>query len=406
MAGLDRVEAAPINDAEILALLVSERRSVVAAERAALAAQLPAAAALQRLRGSSDGGSGSASGDGQGMDTATHTAFRKADAAARTEALDALVERLRTLTAEIVPVSLNFDVARSSVDALAFDAAGLDQPEPEPELTLPSPPPGLLARVMPSSRVRHDEAVAKAELAHEAALRDHAERQRQRSTMLADAMAAHERAVAGIEATASVRNRKVDALRTRIEDGEPAALAAWFAAILAASDYPPGFPQKATLAFDGANRFLVVDYELPTLEAIPSAQAVRYDASSDTFEDVPRPASRRKDLYTVVVASTALRSVRELFDADHTRLLDSIAFNGYVHGVDRVSGEPVRPHLVSFRTTREEFRMLEITRTDPIVSMRSLEAAFSNNPADLAAVREVVGVRSLGPGAALASTPH
>ncbi|MGH2830722.1 MAG: hypothetical protein ACRDJM_09590, partial [Actinomycetota bacterium] len=178
-----------------------------------------------------------------------------------------------------------------------------------------------------------------------------------------------------------------------------------FAAVLAAGDYPDGFPRRATVALDPDARLLVADLELPGLDVCPAVQSYRYDAGIDRFEEIPRQASRRKDLYELVVASAALRSVRELFDADRGRVVDQVALNGYVHGVERATGEAVRPYLVSLRASREEFRLLDIQRTDPIVSIHTMEAAFSSNPADLAPVKEVVGVKSVG-ARFLASSPE
>ncbi|GAC1411348.1 MAG: hypothetical protein NVSMB57_06000 [Actinomycetota bacterium] len=332
-------------------------------------------------------------------------AVRSAEATAQTELLDAHVERLRALLADVKPIELDFEAAKGDEDAQPFDPAGLDREEPPPEMNGPDAPVAVFGKVMQRARARYEEELAEAECAYTEALKEHAEREERRKRMLAEAMAEHERASADVLARNVGRNRAVDGLRSRIDSGDPPALAAYFAAILAASDYPTGFPRKATVALDAAGRLLVVDYELPTLDAIPAAQAVRYDPRNDTFEQVPRPSARRKDLYALVVASVALRSVRELFDADRARAIDRVAFNGYVHGTDRSTGESVRPYLVSFRTSRDEFRLLDIVRTDPIVSMKTIEAAFSTNPAELAHVREVVGVRSLGTGAAMASSP-
>ncbi|MHB8511710.1 MAG: hypothetical protein ACYDCC_05970 [Actinomycetota bacterium] len=383
-----------MTDTEILAAVVSHRRAADLALREEAFSKLPSVVALERARKAAEV-------DGAQM----HSAVRAAEAAMQTEELDVLVERLRTLLAETKPIELDFDAAKFEEHPPVFDEGGLGVEEPPPVLELPAEPPGFLARVSSKSRERHAAAVAEAQRSHERALAEYSERQEARQRKIAETMAENERAAAEVTARNVERNRTVDSLRSRIEAGEHHALAAYFAALLAASDYPASFPRKATVALDVPGRLFVVDYELPSLEVIPSMQAVRYDPRSDSFEHVPRPASRRKDLYGLVVASVALRSVRELFEADRSRVFDLIAFNGYVHGIDKVTGDTVRPYLVSFRTSREEFRLLDIVRTDPIVSMRTIEAAFSTNPAELAPVREVIGVRSLGPGAAMASSP-
>lgn len=340
------------------------------------------------------------SGDGH-----AYAAARQADAHARSEALEWHVERLRTLLSDLKPVSFDFDAPRADADSEPFDANGLDVEEPPPvRPSLPSEPSGLLGKVLPSSRARHEAAVAEANQAYERMVAEHRHREDLRKERLAQAMAEHERRQSDARSNASSRNRDVDAVRVKVESGDPDALASYFAAVLSAGDYPDGFPRRATVGLDPKSRILVVDYELPGLDAVPAVQSYRYDVTLDSYEDVPRPAARRKDLYALVVASVSLRSVWELFEADRTRAIDEIGFNGYVHGVDRVTGEAVRPYLVSMRTTRAEFARLEIAKTDPIVTIRSIEAAFSTNPAELAAVRQVVGAKAVGT-AHLASSP-
>lgn len=379
--------------AEILAALVRHRRATDRAARDAASAAVPEEERLRRARAAAEEASG---------DAHAHAAARAAEAAARTAALDAAVERLRSLLADAAATALDFDGIREAAPPSVFEPHGLDVEEPAPEPERPSPPPGLLAKVLPSTRARYEEAVAAAERAHEQALAEHAQREARRREMLDQARAEHDRMRRTAEADAAARDREIDALRAAVEAGEPQAVAAWCAAVLAASDLPDGFPRRAVLAYDPANRLAVVDYELPGLDVVPAVQAWRYDRGADAFDEVPRPPARRKDLYTVVVASTALRAAKEIFDA--SRAVDRVVLNGYVQAIDRATGEAVRPYLVSIRTTREELRMIEVERTDPIVALRSLEAALSTNAAELAAVRADVGVREVA-GAHLASSP-
>ncbi|HEX9695507.1 MAG TPA: hypothetical protein VGB64_04245 [Actinomycetota bacterium] len=371
-----------------MAALVSARRAADRAVRDAERAALPEAQALERYRAAADASPG---------DAHAEVALKQAEARARSEALEWQVERLRTLLADAKPITFDFESSRPGAETPAFDPNGLDVeepiPAPPPE---PDEPPGLLGKILPSARSRHEGAVADARAAYERAVAERADRERARQQRLADALAAHERARSEAASTIATRNREVDAVRARIESGDPDALAHYFAAVLASGDYPDGFPRRATVALDPNARIVVSDYELPGLEVVPAVQAYRYDITMDSFEDVPRPAARRKDLYALVVASVALRSVGELFDADRTRAVDEIAFNGYVHGIDRVTGEAVRPYLVSLRVTRDEFRRLEVAKTDPIVTMRTIEAAFSTNPSELAPVRAVVGAKAVG----------
>lgn len=148
-----------------------------------------------------------------------------------------------------------------------------------------------------------------------------------------------------------------DALRV----GEPETVVEFFSAVLFASAaWPEGFPREVAAAYDGAGRTFVLDWDLPEYEVVPAAKGVKYLPSTDQDKEVPRPVTQRRALYRDVLAQSVLLAVRELFVADRGGVLESVALNGYVGGVDPATGLAGRVCVASVVVGRRDFDRLNL----------------------------------------------
>jgi restriction system protein len=137
-------------------------------------------------------------------------------------------------------------------------------------------------------------------------------------------------------------------------------------------------------------RVKVVQIDLPLEEVVPAARAYRYVKSRDELTPVPRPEKERKDLYSSVLAQTALRTVHEILAADTERVIKSVALNGHVATIDRATGRDVHPCLITLQADREEFGHLVLTQVDPRACLKRLRSLISPNPYELEPVRPLV----------------
>lgn len=77
--------------------------------------------------------------------------------------------------------------------------------------------------------------------------------------------------------------------------------------------------------------------------------------------------------------------------------VETIAFNGFVDTISPATGQPVRPCLVTIRTTRDAFLALNLAAADPQAALQTLSASFSKSPAELAPVRPLVEFNMVDP---------
>jgi restriction system protein len=155
--------------------------------------------------------------------------------------------------------------------------------------------------------------------------------------------------------------------------GEPSAVEEYCGFVLAASEYPESFPDEQDVAFNCENGMLIVDFALPTKDALPKLKEVKYVQTKDDFTESYLSDSYLNAMYDGALYQVALRTLHELFDADSADALAAITFNGWVTNTDPATGREVKACIMSVQTTKEEFAKINLAAVDPKACFRSLK---------------------------------
>ncbi|MFJ9697616.1 restriction endonuclease [Kitasatospora sp. NPDC101183] len=317
---------------------------------------------------------------------------REAEAAQRTAELDARVEELRgLLAAGLAAPAFGPQVLLASRPVAPFDPGPLgtavampDQLDPRYQV---APPTGAQA-FNPGIRRQYEQYVAQARAAFEqdwyTAQAREAERQQRLEAYHREYLAWAER----FRREEAERASGTEELLRRLRAGEPEAVQEYFTAgLYASASWPEGFPHRLVAAWDGANRELVVNWELPGPDVVPAAGRVRYVKSDDREAEVARPATERKALYREVLAQSALRVAVELFRADRDGLLESVVLNGFVLGIDPATGREAERFLSTLTASRADFAALALDRVAPVECLLGLGGKLSARPERLDEVK-------------------
>ncbi|MGX1511537.1 restriction endonuclease [Streptomyces collinus] len=170
---------------------------------------------------------------------------------------------------------------------------------------------------------------------------------------------------------------------------EPDAVVEYFSAALYTSTaWPEGFPRRVAMTYDPAARQLVVDWELPAVGVVPQSKYVRYMYAADQYRETPRPAGQRRALYKEVLAQCMLLVLHELFAADESGALDSVALNGFVDGHDPTTGRRSQIFLATVMAACSSFRELHLAQVDAESCLaEALRGQLSARPDQLVAIR-------------------
>jgi restriction system protein len=187
-------------------------------------------------------------------------------------------------------------------------------------------------------------------------------------------------------------NSRLQELKTTCVEDEPSSLSLcdYFEFVLQNSGYPNGFPQTTHAAFVKESAQLVIDYELPTIDVVPHVERYRFVKTDGEVTQTIRSAKARSAIYVDLIAQTVLRSLYEVYHFDIGQQVQTVVLNAHVSTVDRGTGKPIRPCLITVRATRDEFLDLDLSRVDPRACLKQLKAAVSVQPDELVAVRPIV----------------
>src|SRR5690606_14286639 len=183
---------------------------------------------------------------------------------------------------------------------------------------------------------------------------------------------------AAFDAEWQERSNHIDAKRQSYMARDPEAVVDYCDMVLTNSKYPDYFPQTFELDYNPVNRILIVDYQLPPKESLPTLKEVRYIASKDEFTEKHISASELNKLYDEVLYQICLRTVHELFEADAVDALYSVVFNGYVRSIDPATGGEKNACILSLQAAKDEFMTYNLEAIDPRLCFKNLKRVGSS----------------------------
>lgn len=179
---------------------------------------------------------------------------------------------------------------------------------------------------------------------------------------------------------------RVRELELRWREGEPDAIAEHAELVLNASEYPDWFKQDFELGYKQDDQILIVDYELPSPDHIPTLEQVTYIKSRDEMKEKHLSDAKKRSVFDSICYQVALRTVHELFEADEQNHFNGIVFNGFVTAVDKATGIEGRTCILSLQTWKEEFLAINLALVDPKECFRKLKGVAASTLAHIVAV--------------------
>jgi len=239
---------------------------------------------------------------------------------------------------------------------------------------------GGLGRLL-GAGARQARQLAEAQARFEAAQAEHRHQEAERRRALAVAKAKYDRKVTEERADAAARNAYVASRQSAFAAGDAGAVQWFVGCVLRASRYPDGVPREYQVAYDPQARRVAVDVELPPRSLVPAARAYRYVKARDAIEPVPRQESEISQAHERLVCCVALRVLHEIFGATPPEVVRSVALTGWVSTVDRATGQPARPVVVSVSADRSAFGDLVLDAVDPATCLAHLTSPSLPTPA-------------------------
>lgn len=147
-----------------------------------------------------------------------------------------------------------------------------------------------------------------------------------------------------------LHNSRIAQFEQDLLQGEANAVIQYFSIILQRSQYPREIPIDFRLSYTKGQELLTVYRRLPAESVLPAFREYWIDNKNGSYSSVGRP-----HLYKLVIASIALRTLKELFATDPCSLLQRAIFCGSLADFQNDTPLPEEPHLLSVKATRKEY---------------------------------------------------
>lgn len=326
---------------------------------------------------------------------AIYVEIRESEVATMNEDLARRCAELETVLAHTLRVddTIAFQSLRLATTFPQFIAPSTLEPSPPPHETAftggvrkPSPPWSWFPWVTSG----YEEELHSARAAYADALSRWGKLDKLRRDTLARQEQEHAEARVEFEQKVAAHNEEIERFEEHYRAGEPNAVVAYNMMVLERSDYPDPLESEADLRFNAEAYELAVDFDLPDKEVIPAVLEHRYVKSKDTIDDKPRKATEVRARYRDLLVSICLRTIHEVFEADQGNHINSVVFNGWVHGVDPATGRDTRRCLIAVRAKRKTFLAIDLARVELFACLRSLGGEVAKRPDELEAVEPVI----------------
>ncbi|HKT02044.1 MAG TPA: hypothetical protein VJT31_21160 [Rugosimonospora sp.] len=403
------------------------RQQVAAAARAQAAAQREAERAYkdaQRAAAAAARANAAERAEAQKVAARMHVEARMAEVVAMNADLTGLYEQIDGLLASTLDVDDYVDLESlkiRTVEHPPFEPGQLAMPvppapqpvyPPEPMYQEPAAPKGLSSAF--GGKRRHDEGVAQARAAYEAAHRawyEHCGRirsayaaeleRRQRAEQdrvrrLTTAEAAYQEQCRQREADAEARNQELTRFINDLAFDVESAIRDYVGIVLSNSIYPDAFPVAYDHSFDIGSRELTLNVTVPEPHSIPAVKEYRYVKAKDEIVPIALPMKERKERFANAVWQVALRTLHEIFEADRARKIRSVALTVGTSQIAPATGQPEVVQLAVVAADRDTFATFDLAHVVPHATLVHLGAALSKSPFDVTPADTRAGIRVRG----------
>mgnify|MGYP003798733837 CR=1 FL=1 len=247
-----------------------------------------------------------------------------------------------------------------------------------------------IANLMPRSKRKHAEKLALAKQRFYYAKQQYDQYMNYRGAHIAHLQNEHESLKQKAITEIRTFNLQIDQNFEKFKNGEPEKIIAATTMNLWNSKYPSSFPKKYRVNYNPEPKELIIEYELPKKDVIPTVVEYRYIKNRDEIVEKQLKPNDIALIYQDLVAAITLRTLAESFFIDKFNHVDVISFNGMVSTIDPATGQDIRPCLISVRTTKEQFTQIKLNRVDKKVCLRNLGAATSPRPEESFAIKPIV----------------
>ena len=249
---------------------------------------------------------------------------------------------------------------------------------------------GKKSELITSAKARHQGRATAWEADEARRVKEHKDAEKAWEARQAGFWAEHKAADEAFLTEQAESNAKVDGLRAGVSQGDVEAVVEHASMVLEASDYGALFEKAYDVQYDPAGRLLLISYELPAPDDMPTVKAVKFVKATGELIETHVGDREQKANFETAIYQICLRTIHEVIEADVDGNFDKVLFNGFVTAVDPRTGQEVRSCIVSLLAEKSAFKAIDLSRVEPKACFKSLKGVSAASLATLNAVPPIM----------------
>jgi restriction system protein len=190
----------------------------------------------------------------------------------------------------------------------------------------------------------------------------------------------------------AILNAKIDEMKEKYFELNPTSVNEYCEMVLNNSEYLDSFPKIFELEYNQDNKILVVEYELPPVDAFPKIKEVKYITSKKELNKIFISDVQLNKMFDESMYKIALRSIHELFEADEANALEAISFNGWVSAINKATGKTENNCILSIQVKKSEFIEIDLAHVDPKTCFKNLKGVASSKLSTLTPIQPILQI--------------
>ena len=185
-------------------------------------------------------------------------------------------------------------------------------------------------------------------------------------------------------------NKKIDEMKQSYFEKDVNSIVEYCEMVLNKSKYPDSFPQNFELEYNSNNRILIIEYQLPSLDAFPMIKEVKYIATRKELKDSCISESQLNKVFDESIYKITLRTIHEIFEADSVNAIEAVSFNGWVKSINKATGKEENNCILTMQVKKDEFLEINLSRIDPKICFKNLKGVASSKLSSLTPVQPIL----------------
>lgn len=191
-----------------------------------------------------------------------------------------------------------------------------------------------------------------------------------------------------------IRKKKREELETAYYERTSTDITVKILSALLAKHMPslPCIPKSHSLEYKDSVRTLVLNFNLPSPENIPTLVSYRQLVTTGELREKRMTNTAIERFYDEILYKICLGSIHMLFAADMNDSYDSAVFNGHVDFIDKATGKESSAFIMSLQATKEEFSNINLLQVDPKLCFKSLKGVGSSKLYGITPIRPILNI--------------